>query len=187
MSLRSRMTTWWRAIFLADALDRQVSEELQFHIESYAEDLMRRGVPRDEALRRARAELGSVAAARENSRQAWGTRFFDELRGDLRHALRMLAKSPGFTAIAVGSLAIGIGANTVIFTAAQHMLLDRLNVPHPGTAASAGVVGATSRCGRESLGLVGRWTLGREIHVVFVSGVSAAAPAESRTRGPLRV
>ncbi len=131
MSLRSRITTWWKAIFRADALDRQVSEELAFHIESYAEDLMRRGATREDAMRRARVELGSLAAARENSRQAWGTRFLDELRGDLRLAFRVLAKSPGFTAIAVGSLALGIGANTVIFTAAQHTLLDRLDVPHP--------------------------------------------------------
>ena len=118
-------------MFRSAEVDRQVSEELAFHIESYAEDLMRGGMPRAEAMRRARAELGSVAAVRENSRQAWGTRWLDELRGDLRYAIRMLGKSPGFTAIAVGSLALGIGANTVIFTAAQHMLLDRLNVPHP--------------------------------------------------------
>ncbi len=131
MSLRSRFATWWKAVFRADVLDRQVSEELRFHIESYADDLMRTGLSRDEALRRARAELGSVAAVRENSRQAWGTRFLDELCGDLRLALRILVKSPGFTAIAVGSLALGIGANTIIFTAAQHMLLDRLDVPHP--------------------------------------------------------
>jgi len=131
MSLRSRLTTWWRAIFHSDALDRQVNDELRFHIESCADDLIRRGIPRDEALRRARADLGSLAATRENTRQAWGTRFFDELRSDLRHAFRMLAKSPGFTTIAIGSLALGIGANTVIFTAAQHMLLDRLAVPHP--------------------------------------------------------
>ncbi len=82
-------------------------------------------------MRRARAELGSVAAVQENARQAWGTRGLDELRGDIRYALRMLGKSPGFTAIAVGSLALGIGANTVIFTTAQHALLDRLHVPHP--------------------------------------------------------
>ena len=131
MSMRSRISTWWRAVTRRGELDQQVSEELEFHIESYAEDLTRTGVPQQEAMRRARAELGSVAAVRERSRQAWGTRTFDEFRGDLRYAVRMLGKSPGFTAIAVGSLALGIGANTVIFTAAQHMLLDRLNVPHP--------------------------------------------------------
>ena len=112
-------------------MSRQVNEELAFHIESCAAELERRGVPHDEALRRARAELGSLTARREDCRRAWGAQFLDELLGDLRYALRMLARSPGFALIAVGSLALGIGANTVIFTAAQHMLLDRLAVPHP--------------------------------------------------------
>jgi len=131
VSLQSRMRTWWRAVTRSADVNAQVDEELRFHIESYADDLTQRGLSREEAIRRARAKLGSLTAARENSRQAWGTRDFDELRGDLRYALRMLAKSPGFAAIAIGSLALGIGANTVIFTAAQHMLLDRLAVPHP--------------------------------------------------------
>ena len=131
MSLRSRIGTWWRAVAKSDTLDRQVQEELEFHLESYAEDLMRSGVPREEAMRRARAEMGSLAAGREKCRAALGPRFVDELSADLRYALRMLARNPGFAAIAVGSLALGIGANTVLFTAAQHMLLDRLAVPHP--------------------------------------------------------
>lgn len=131
MSLSSRIGTWWRAVRHEPTVGAQVDEELQFHIESYAEDLVRGGLSREEAWRRAKAELGSLAAVRENSRQAWGTRWFDELRGDLRYALRLLAKSPGFALIAVGSLALGVGANTVIFTAAQHALLDRLPVPHP--------------------------------------------------------
>lgn len=131
MSLSSRMRTWWRGVFRRNEVDAQVNEELRFHIESYAEDLMRSGISSEEALRRAHVELGSLAAARENARQAWGTRGFDELRGDVRYSLRMLGKSPGFTAVAVGSLALGIGANTVIFTTAQHALLDRLHVPHP--------------------------------------------------------
>ncbi|HET6216517.1 MAG TPA: ABC transporter permease [Acidobacteriaceae bacterium] len=131
MSLGSRIATWWRAVSERDEVDRQVKEEFEFHIESYVEDLMRSGVPREQALRQARAELGSLAAGREKCRAAWGSRLMDELWADLRYALRMLGRSPGFAAIAVGSLALGIGVNTVIFTAAQHMLLDRLAVPHP--------------------------------------------------------
>jgi len=113
------------------AVKTQVREELEFHVENHAADLVRAGVPREEAMRRARAELGSLASGNENCRAAWGTRWFDELTGDMHYALRMLRNSPGFTAIAIGSLALGIGANTVIYTAAQHMLLDKLVVPHP--------------------------------------------------------
>ena len=131
MSAQSRIRTWWRAVTRQADVETRVDEELRFHVESYAEDLVRGGMTREEAMRHAKAELGSLAAARERSRQAWGTRWFDEFRGDVRYALRMLGKSPGFALIAVGSLALGIGANTVIFTAAQHMLLDRLDVPHP--------------------------------------------------------
>ena len=131
MNLFSRITTWWRAVAKPDELDRQVREELEFHLESHAEDLMRSGVSREEAWRKARAQLGSVAAGQENCRAAWGSQFVDELWTDLRYSLRMMARSPGFAAIAVGSMALGIGVNTVLFTAAQHTLLDRLAVPHP--------------------------------------------------------
>ena len=131
MSLSSRSRTWWRAVTRRAEIDAQVDEELRFHIESYADDLMRGGVPRDEALRRAKAELGSIAAGKENCRQAWGTRWWDELHADLRYGLRMLAIHPGFTAIAIGSLALGIGANTTIFTITRQVLLDKLDVYKP--------------------------------------------------------
>jgi predicted permease len=131
MSLRSRVRTWWHAVTRGSDLDSQVEDELRLHTESYAEDLMRRGMPREEATRRAKAELGSLAAGKENCRHAWGTRWFDELRADLRYALRMLAKSPGFAVVAVGSLALGIGANTAIFTITRQILLDRLDVHKP--------------------------------------------------------
>jgi len=131
MSLGSRVRTWWRAMGRGADVDSQVEEELRFHIESFAEDLMRGGMPREEAARRAKADLGSIAAKKENCRQAWGTRWFDELRGDLRYAFRMMAKSPGFAAIGIGSLALGIGANIAIFSMTKAALLDSVGVPHP--------------------------------------------------------
>lgn len=109
MSLRSRVRTWSRAVFRAGELSRQVSEELAFHIESYAADLMRNGLAREEALRRARMEIGSIAARKENCREARGTRMVDDLRVDLRLALRTLKASPGFTVVAAMAL-LGIVA-----------------------------------------------------------------------------
>ena len=131
MSLASRARTWWKAVTRPEQLNGEVEAELAFHVESYADDLMRGGMPRDEALRRARIEIGGVTSQKENMRAAWGTRAWDELCGDLRYAFRMLAKSPGFAAIAIGSLALGIGANTVIFTVTKAILLDKLAVSHP--------------------------------------------------------
>ena len=168
MSLRSRARTWWRAVFRGGEMSRQVSEELRFHIESYAAELERRGMAREESLRRARAELGSVAARREDCRRAWGAQFFDDLVGDIRYALRMLAKSPGFTAIAVGSLALGIGANTATFSIAKHVLLDRLNVRRAGELCGCWSGRQGSRAvGAQRVGRVGQG-LGRRAQLVIL-------------------
>src|SRR5271170_7783773 len=131
MGLASRIRTWWKAVTRHEQLNGEIEDELRFHIEAYANDLMRSGLPREEAFRRARIELGGVAVQKENIREAWGTRAWDELRSDLRYVSRMLAKSPGFTAIAIGSLALGIGANTTIFTITKQILLDKLAVHNP--------------------------------------------------------
>ncbi|HVN92964.1 MAG TPA: ABC transporter permease [Terracidiphilus sp.] len=131
MSLRSRLQTWWRATAHRHMTAAQIDEELRFHIECYSQDLVRSGVPRGEALRRAKAQLGSQAAVRENARHAWGVRALDELAADLRYGLRMLRKNLGLTAIAIASLGLGIGANTAIFSMINALLLDAIPVSHP--------------------------------------------------------
>src|SRR5215475_7545986 len=68
MSLRSRLRTWWKAVTHSEQLNGEIEDELAFHIEAYANDLMRSGLPRDEALRRARVELGGLSAQKENCR-----------------------------------------------------------------------------------------------------------------------
>jgi predicted permease len=129
MRALKQIATWWKAVTRPAELNAEIEDELAFHIDAYAQDLMRSGVPREEAMRRARAEFGGVTAQKENCRAAWGTRVWDELRGDLRYAVRRLRNSKGFAAIAIASLALGMGANTIVFTAAKSLVLDRLGVP----------------------------------------------------------
>jgi len=138
MSLRSfvsrnlsELRSWAGAVFYRNRLEDRIAAELECHVELLTQDLMRQGFSAEEAARRARIEVGPMLKHKEEMRASLGLRWLDELGGDLRFALRLLRKSPGFTAVAVVSLALGIGANTAIFTVAQHMLLDRLNVSRP--------------------------------------------------------
>jgi predicted permease len=120
-----------RILLRRDEFERSMSDEMRFHMDAYADDLVRRGRTPDEARRRARIEFGSVATAQEESRQARGVRPFDELRQDVRYALRQLKRNPSFTAVAVLSLALGIGANTAIFGLMDAVLFRTLPVANP--------------------------------------------------------
>jgi predicted permease len=131
MRALARFRSWLRAAFRRPLLNQEMTDELRLHVDLYAADLQRRGLPADEAARRARAELGSFDGQREAMRQSLGLRWLDELRGDVRYMFRLLRRSPGFAIVAILSVGLGIGANTAIFSLVDELLLKSLPVERP--------------------------------------------------------
>ena len=123
--------SWLRRLVSRRRLERQLDAELADHLERFVVDLVDRGVPEAEARRRARLTFGGVDQVKEQCRDARGTRWIDEITQDLRYGLRLLREHRGFTAVAVLSLALGIGANTAIFSIVDRLLLRALPVAAP--------------------------------------------------------
>jgi predicted permease len=124
-----------RALFYRRAMDAEVDDELRDHLEREAEKYQRAGLAPNEAMRRARLALGGSEQVKQQCRESRGTKFIEDLLQDLRYAMRSFAKTPGLTVLIVLSLAIGIGANTAIFSVTNTLLLKPLPYPHPSRLA----------------------------------------------------
>ena len=177
---------WWHRLWRRKQLESTLEKELRFHLDQHVADLIAQGHDPDEARRRARLALGGPEQVKEQCRDARGTRWVEDLAHDIRYALRTMRQNPGFTAVALCTLALGIGATTVMFTVVKSVVLAPL--PYPDSERLIAVHVKSDKLGdswamsypdlqdlrdaTQTLQYVGAWTYGG-------GGATLTAPGEA--------
>jgi len=123
--------SWLKHLFSRRKLYEELSEEIREHLEEKVEELVADGMPREEAIFAARREFGNVTLTEESGREVWCWPLLEDFLTDIRFGMRMFRKNPGFTTVAVATLAIGIAANTTIFSAVNGWMLRRPRIKDP--------------------------------------------------------
>ncbi len=185
----ARIRSLWNGLWRRSKMERDLADELRVHLEERADSLVAGGLPRQEAMRRARLEFGTVENYKEQCREARGLRWPGELMQDLRYAVRMARKSRGVTVVAVLSLALGIGANTAIFSILNSLLLTSLPVRDPGRLVHLQIWRQTFR-GAISYPLYQRFRAnlgGKLLEDVCATGTPSAASAALPGADPIPV
>jgi putative ABC transport system permease protein len=177
-----RFVSFSRAALGRATFEKDMDDELRFHLEARTADLIRRGFTPAEAARRARVEFGSMEKHKEASRASFGLRLLDEARGDTRYALRTFARNKTFTATAIVTLALGIGANTAIFSLLDALMLRWLPVPNPQALVQVKVKSDTPNSASGSFSYAAIQALDTERQIF--SGVAGFSSSEFHVGAP---